>query len=54
MLAWATVIVIMLAGALSIVSLRHNQDPDIAPPALGSFAVHPDYDRFGNSLKPRP
>ncbi|CAP44536.1 efflux RND transporter permease subunit [Bordetella petrii] len=39
--AWVVAIVIMLAGALSILSLPVNQYPNIAPPAIGIIANYP-------------
>ncbi len=39
--AWVIAIVIMLAGALSIISLPVAQYPSIAPPTIGVTAVYP-------------
>ena len=39
--AWVIAIVIMLAGALSIIKLPVNQYPNVAPPAIGIIASYP-------------
>ncbi|MFS7184944.1 efflux RND transporter permease subunit [Serratia proteamaculans] len=39
--AWVIAIVIMLAGALSIMKLPVNQYPNVAPPAIGIIAGYP-------------
>jgi multidrug efflux pump len=39
--AWVVAIVIMLIGALSILSLPVNQYPNVAPPAVGIIATYP-------------
>lgn len=39
--AWVIAIVIMLAGALSIIKLPVNQYPNVAPPAIGITASYP-------------
>ena len=39
--AWVIALVIMLAGALSILTLPVNQYPSIAPPAVGISVTYP-------------
>mgnify|MGYP002040606980 CR=1 FL=1 len=38
--AWVIAIVLMMAGALSILKLPVSQYPNIAPPAIGLSLIH--------------